>query len=151
MIRVTFDRDYIDNLHDYYHRNECIREQQYLSQEKLLHLAAFCVSKFAGNIDESGESRQNGPQAEAALDVVRQLSLLCGKADQADVTIEPITIVTGHTNGERQSHERQTTAATTPTLVETCIVRLLRLRAATGSIIGAVAGRLNFRWKTPRI
>ena len=31
MIRVKFDHDYIDGLDDYYHRNECIREQQYLS------------------------------------------------------------------------------------------------------------------------
>ena len=45
MIRVTFDRHYMDNLEDYYRRNECIREQQYLSQDKLLHLAAFCCVK----------------------------------------------------------------------------------------------------------
>jgi hypothetical protein len=47
MMRVTFDPYYVDDLQDYYRRNECIREQQYLSPEKLLHLAAFCVSKAA--------------------------------------------------------------------------------------------------------
>ncbi|MEX2308998.1 MAG: hypothetical protein WD738_15460 [Pirellulales bacterium] len=151
MIRVTFDGDYIGNLQDYYHRNECIREQQYLSQEKLLHLAAFCVSKVANHIEESGESPRNGQNAEAALDAVRQLSLLCEKADQADARIEPVTIVNGQTNGERHNDERHTTTSATPTLAEKCIVRLLRLRAAAGSAMGAVAGRRNIRGKTPRI
>ena len=69
MIRVKFDHDYIDGLDDYYHRNECIREQQYLSPEKLLHLAAFYVSKAATGVNENSESRRNGPNAEAALNV----------------------------------------------------------------------------------
>ena len=38
--------DYIDNLEDYYQRNECIREQQYLSHDKLLHLAAFWCQRL---------------------------------------------------------------------------------------------------------
>ena len=80
MIRVTFDRHYMDNLEDYYQRNECIREQQYLSHDKLLHLAAFCVSKAAIAADERGDTRWNEPNAEAALDAIRQLSLLCEKA-----------------------------------------------------------------------
>jgi uncharacterized membrane protein YeaQ/YmgE (transglycosylase-associated protein family) len=78
MIRVTFDRHYMDNLEDYYRRNECIREQQYLSQDKLLHLAAFCLSKVADATDERRQSRP-GERAEAAADVIRQLSLLCGR------------------------------------------------------------------------
>ena len=51
MIRVKFDRDFIDDLQDYYHRNESIREQQYLSPDKLLHLAAFCISKVATELN----------------------------------------------------------------------------------------------------
>jgi hypothetical protein len=109
MIRVTFDRDYIDNLEDYYRRNECIREQQYLSQEKLLHLAAFCMSKVAIAVDESGDARRNDQKAEAALDAVRQLSLLCEAGDQVEARTEPITIVNGQSNGAGQNQERRTT------------------------------------------
>ena len=106
MIRVTFDHDYIDNLEDYYQRNECIREQQYLSHDKLLHLAAFCVSKVAIAADERGDTRWNEPKAEAALDAIRQLSLLCEKAVHGKGQIEPATIVNGQANSERQNQER---------------------------------------------
>jgi uncharacterized membrane protein YeaQ/YmgE (transglycosylase-associated protein family) len=85
LIRVTFDRHYMDNLQDYYRRNECIREQQYLSQDKLLHLAAFCVSKVA--TDDRGHARKDQQTAEAAVDVIRKISLLCGKESQSE---EPI-------------------------------------------------------------
>jgi uncharacterized membrane protein YeaQ/YmgE (transglycosylase-associated protein family) len=106
MIRVTFDRHYMDNLDDYYQRNECIREQQYLSHDKLLHLAAFCVLKAVIAADERGDTRWNEPKAEAALDAIRQLSLLCEKAVHGKAQIEPVTIVNGQANGERQNQER---------------------------------------------
>lgn len=95
MIRVTFDRDYIDDLQDYHHRNECIREQQYLSPEKPLHLAAFCVSTAANIVSDSAESRRNGPEAEAALDAVRQLAPLCEAAGLGDARLETVTVVNG--------------------------------------------------------
>jgi uncharacterized membrane protein YeaQ/YmgE (transglycosylase-associated protein family) len=98
MIRVTFDRHYMDNLEDYYRRNECIQEQQYLSQDKLLHLAAFCVSKVAIAPDDRGHSRKGERKPEAAVDVVRQLSLLCGRQDQAEEPIRSL-IVNGKRNG----------------------------------------------------
>lgn len=87
MVRVTFDRHYMDNLQDYYRRNECIREQQYLSQDRLLHLAAFCMSKVAVAADDRGDARRDEQKVEAAVDVIRQLSSLCEKEDQAE---EPI-------------------------------------------------------------
>ena len=151
MIRVMFDGDYVGNLQDYYRRNECIREQQYLSEDKLLHLAAFCLSKVAIDAHEGGKTRRSESKSQAALDAIRQLSMLCEKADQADARIEPTTSVNGRTNAEKHDGERQTTTAATPELAEKRTVRLRRLRAATGSIIGAVVARLNIRWKTPRI
>ena len=150
MIRVTFDRDYVDNLEDYYRRNECIREQQYLSQEKLLHLAAFCISKVAGNVNKDGEAHRNGPMAEAALDAIRQLSLLCQEADQAGARIEPVTIVNGQTEVERQKHEQHTTPSATLTFIENGRCRLVHSRTAKGSIMRAVAGWFNLQRQTPR-
>lgn len=151
MIRVTFDRDYIDNLQDYYHRNQCIREQQYLSPEKLLHLATFCVSKAADIVNDTAESRPNGPRAEAALDAVRQLSLLCENADQADGRREPVTVVNGQTNGERETQERHRTTAVAPTLAEKYTGHLRQLRVAVGSTMRGLVGRFNICGKTPRI
>jgi uncharacterized membrane protein YeaQ/YmgE (transglycosylase-associated protein family) len=103
-IRVNFDRYYMDNLEDYFQRNECIREQQYLSQDKLLHLAAFCVSKVSIATDDSGGVRQDEKKAGTALDVIRQLSLLCGKAAQAEKPVEAVIIIDGQTKGEGQNN-----------------------------------------------
>jgi len=128
MLRVTFDSDYIGGLQDYYRRNECIREQQYLSHDKLLHLAAFCVSKVANNIDEGMERLPNGPKAEAALDAIRQLSLLCEKTVHARK--EHIIVVNGQTNVETRNHARHKTTSATPSLAEKCLAGLLRLWAA---------------------
>jgi hypothetical protein len=139
MIRVTFDHDYIDNLQDYYHRNECIREQQYLSQEKLLHLAAFCVSKAAIESNDCGKPDPGAPKAEAALDAVRQLLSLFEKGSYAGMRSKCV-IVNGHANGERQDAERQATAAEAATTVEKTITRLRHLRAAARSAWHAVAG-----------
>ena len=126
MIRVTFDHDYIDNLEDYYQRNECIREQQYLSHDKLLQLAAFCVSKVAIAADERGDARWNEPKAEAALDAIRQLSLLCEKAVHGKAQIEPVTIVNGQANSERQNQERCATPSVPTTWFERYCLPLLR-------------------------
>ncbi len=101
--RVAFDRFYMDNLEDYYQRNECIREQQYLSQDKLLHLAAFCVSKVTIATDDRGDARQDENNAGAALDAIRQLSLLCGKAAQVEKPVEAVMIVDGQTKGEGEN------------------------------------------------
>jgi hypothetical protein len=151
MIRVTFDHDYIDNLQDYYHRNECIREQQYLSPEKLLHLAAFCVSKAANIVDDGAESRRNGPDAEAGLDAVRQLSLLCDNADHAVGRLEPVTRVNGQTNAEREMQERHRMTAVPPTAAEKRTGYSPTLRVALSSTIRHLVGRLNICWKTPRV
>jgi uncharacterized membrane protein YeaQ/YmgE (transglycosylase-associated protein family) len=115
-IRVTFDRNYMDNLEDYYQRNECIREQQYVSQDKLLHLAAFCVSKVAIATDESGDARKDEKKAGAALDAIRQLSLLCGKAAQAEKSVEAVIIIDGQTNGEDQNEGSGTRLPVSATL-----------------------------------
>jgi Transglycosylase associated protein len=102
-IRIMFDRSYVDNLEDYYQRNECIREQQYLSQDKLLHLAAFCLSKVTIATDHNGDARQDEKKAGAALDAIWQLSLLCGKADQAEKSVEAVIIIDGQTKGDGQN------------------------------------------------
>jgi len=94
-MRVTFDPYYIDDLQDYYRRNECVREQQYLSREKLLHLAAFCVSKATIQVAGQTEQHVDGSNREIALDVVRQLSVLCENVGQVQVQLEPVTVVTG--------------------------------------------------------
>ena len=106
MIRVTFDHDYIGNLEDYFQRNECIREQQYLAQDKLLHLAAFCLSKVAVTTEERGDERSNESNAEAVLDAIRQLSVLCQKAVHREAQIEPVTIVNGQTNDGQHQESR---------------------------------------------
>lgn len=134
MIRVTFDRDYIGNLQEFYHRNECIREQQYLSQEKLLHLAAFCLSLVSIEVSKGGEAHRDGPKAEAALDAIRQLSLLCDSTDQTIAGIEPTTVVSGHTDGEKQDLEQHTSTSASPTLDEKSTLH--RLWAAVGSTMG---------------
>jgi hypothetical protein len=151
MIRVTFDRDYVDNLEDYFRRNECIREQQYLSQEKLLHLAAFCISKVVNAVDKSRDSRRNDQMAEAAFDAVRQLALLCETADQAAARFEPANIVNGQTNNERRNQEQKITASGSPALVERSMVGSSWSWAAAGSVMYAVAERLGIRPNTPRI
>jgi hypothetical protein len=150
MIRVTFDRDYIGNLDDYYRRNECIREQQYLSPEKLLHLAAFCISKVAITVSEDGEPRRNGPQAEAALDAVGELALLCERANQADASITPITVVIGQSSIERERHQSHAMSSATPTFVEHGWCSVQAVWAAAGSVVCGVAGWLKFQEKTPR-
>jgi hypothetical protein len=151
MIPVMFDRDYIDDLQDYYHCNECIREQQYLSPEKLLHLAAFCVSKAATDVNENSESRRHGPKAEAALDVVRQLELLCENAVWGSAQLETVTVVTGQTNGDRETRERHRTTAVPPTMTESCDGDLGKLREAVNSTLRDLVRRLNICWKTPRV
>lgn len=90
---MTYDGDYISRLRDFYHRNKCIREQQYLSQERLLHLAACRLSKVAVDSSKGGEAHRNGPKAEAALDAIRQLSLLCETADQTNTGIERPSVI----------------------------------------------------------
>ena len=141
---MTFDRDYVDNLEDYYRRNECIREQQYLSQEKLLHLAAFCLSKVAGNVNKAGIRTQMDHMAEAALDAIRQLSLLCQEADQAASNLNPSRLSTVKPTVERQKHEQHTTPSATLTFIENGRCRLVHSRwAAKGSIMCAVAGWFN--------
>jgi hypothetical protein len=147
MIRVTFDPDYVDNLEDYYRRNECIREQQYLSQEKLLHLAAFCISKVVDVVHERSDSRNDQP-AEAAFDAVRQLALLCKTANQAATRFEPVAIVNGQTNEERQDQDRKTTTSGSPTLAERSMVGSPSWWAAAGSVMYAVAKCLSIRKKT---
>ena len=142
-----FDSDYIESLEDYYRRNECIREQQYLSQEKLLHLAAFCMSKAANTIDASGQSRRNGPKADAALDAVRQLSLLCEKPEREESRREPNIVVSGQSNAELQTGAKHTTTSATPT-AEKLNVSLLRLWKAVRTIMSAVTGWLKIRSKS---
>ena len=123
MIRVTFDHDYIGNLEDYFQRNECIREQQYLSQDKLLHLAAFCVSKVAVVADKSGDEQSSEQKAEATLDAIRQLSVLCQNAVHGNAQIEHVTIVNGRTN-EGQNHQCCTSPSLATTWFERCILTL---------------------------
>jgi hypothetical protein len=150
MIRLTFDRDYTEDLQDYHHRNECIREQQYLSPEKLLHLAAFCVSKAATELNGCEEPQPAAPNAEAALDAVRQLLPLFEEGVHADLRSEHF-IVNGHTNGEKQDHVRRSTTAEAAMFAEESFFGLRRLRAATGSTIRGLVERLNIGGKTPRI
>ncbi len=99
MIRVTFDPYYVDDLQDYYSRNECIREQQYLSPEKLLHLAAFCISRVATNSNINGQPRRHGPRGGAALDAVGQFSLLIDDANPFGACPEPVMIISGQRKG----------------------------------------------------
>jgi hypothetical protein len=102
MFRVTYDRHYMDDLEDYYRRNECIREQQYLSQDKLLHLAGFCLAKVANATDDRRHSRP-GERAKAAADIIRQLSLLCGREDHAE---EPIrSLIPSTANGSVKAEQ----------------------------------------------
>jgi hypothetical protein len=135
MMRVTFDPYYVDDLQDYYRRNECIREQQYLSPEKLLHLAAFCVSKAAKDGDAETEQHGIGPDREVALDVVRQLSVLCDDADLEHAQREPVTVVKGETLKERQNNAAQSTTAIVPKVG----VRDLRLRRMGSALFYPVA------------
>ena len=151
MMRVMFDSEYIDDLADYYCRNECIREQQYLSQEKLLHLAAFCLSKVASNINKSGDTELNNAKAEAALDAIRKISVLCDQASPAARSMAAATIVLGHTSGGRQNEELNPTTSSAPTSVRKWRPSLARLSAAAASMMCAVRGRLNNRSKTNRL
>jgi hypothetical protein len=125
MMRVTFDPFYIDDLKDYYRRNECIREQQYLSPQKLLHLAAFCVSTAAENVGVLKESLDNGANREAALEVVRELSALCDNADLIAAQRAPVTIINGCNVQEAQNDPAHSTTDTPPE-VRVCYLRLLR-------------------------
>jgi hypothetical protein len=127
MIRVTFDPYYIDDLQDYYRRNDCIREQQYLSQEKLLHLAAFCISKIAIDADDKGKQQRNESKEEAALDVVRQLSELCDNANPADACLKPVIVVIGHADNEAATRERSTSTLATQTFAAKVVMRLRRM------------------------
>ncbi len=135
MMRVKFDPYYIDDLQDYYRRNECIREQQYLSPEKLLHLAAFCVSKATTDGDAETEQHGIGPNREVALDVVRQLSVLCDTADLEHAQQEPVTIVNGETLLERQNKAAQSMTAIPPKVG----ARDLRLRRIGSALYCPVA------------
>jgi hypothetical protein len=149
MISVTFDPYYIDDLQDYYGRNECIREQQYLSTEKLLHLAAFCVSKAIKDVGDETEQHGNGRNREVALDVVRQLSVLCENAGQVQVQLEPVIIVKGQTNQERHNDERHAMAmASKP--VEKPRFDSMRLQSMASSVIDRSIVWLKFASKTPR-
>ena len=149
MIRVTFDPFYIDDLQDYYFRNECIREQQYLSQEKLLHLAAFCVSKAAKAVDNDAEQAQSGSRGEAALDAVRQLLQHCDHANPSDAGLKPVIVVHGFSNSEMAARERNSTASTTLTFVERSNLRLRRLLGVAVSPVRRLTRRSGANRKTP--
>jgi hypothetical protein len=142
MIRVTFDPYYVDDLQDYYRRNECIREQQYLSTEKLLHLAAFCVTRAAEDIDDGKEQHGNGPNREVAVDVVRQLSALCENAGLAQVQLEPVTTVIGRTHQEIRDEEVRATAMASKVVARDTI-GLMRLQSFVSSAINCSFGWLN--------
>ena len=84
--------------------------------------------------------RGNDQQAEATFDAVRQLTgMLCKTADQAAAKFEPVAIVNGQTNDERQDHDRKTTTSGSPALVERSMVGSPSWWAAAGSVIYAVA------------
>jgi hypothetical protein len=149
MRRVTFDPYYIDDLQDYYRRNECIREQQYLSPEKLLHLAAFCVAKAAKDVADETEPHMKGPDREVALDVVRQLSLLCENADQVQEKLEPAMIIKGETSQERHNDEQREAAVASPLVAKRRIGSVL-LRSMVGSVVDRMFGCFSVASKTPR-
>jgi hypothetical protein len=149
MRRVTFDPYYIDDLEDYYRRNECIREQQYLSPEKLLHLAAFCVSKAAKSVVDETEPHIKGPDREVALDVVRQLSLLCENANQVQAQLKPAMIIKGETSQERHNDEQRAAAVASPLVAKRKIGWVL-LRSMLGSVVDRLFGCFNVASKTPR-
>ena len=149
MIRVMFDPYYIDDLQDYYRRNECIREQQYLSTAKLLHLAAFCVSKAAKDVPGQTEQHGKEPNRELALDVIRQLSALCEISGQVQVQLAPVVIVEGQTNQERHNHERQAMAMASKSADKPRIDRKWA-QSVANSVINRPIGWLKFALKTPR-
>jgi hypothetical protein len=121
-----------------------------LSQEKLLHLAAFCISKVVNVVHENGDSRRNGQKADAALDAVRRLAVLCETVNPTSARREPITIVNGLSDDERQNQERLAMTSGSPMLVDQSTVRSPWWWAVTGSVVYAVAERLGIRRKTPR-
>jgi hypothetical protein len=97
-----------------------------LLPEKLLHLAAFCVSMAT---KDAGTNHGIGPNREVALDVVRQLSVLCDDADLEHAQQELVTIVNGETLMERQNNAAQSTTAIAPK-VEIRDPRLQRIGSA---------------------
>jgi hypothetical protein len=142
MLRVTFDPYYIDDLQDYYRRNECIREQQYLSPQKLLHLAAFCVSTAAENIGDRKESCNNDANREAALEVVRELSALCDNAHLIAAQRAPVTIINGCSFQEAQNDSVHSTIANPPEVR----VRYLRLLRVIDSVFYRQVAWLKWVW-----
>ena len=92
---MKFDRYYIDDLQDYYRCNECIREQRYLSPAKLLHLAAFCMSKVATEMDRCDEPQAAAPQAEVARGGIWPLLPVPAERFHADLRGEHV-IVSSH-------------------------------------------------------
>jgi hypothetical protein len=130
MTRVTVDSYYIDDLQDYYVRNECIREQQYLSQEKLLHLAAFCISKASVELNEC-EAPQSATASEAALDVVRQLLSVINEGFYSGTASKRI-VVSDRSSSNAHKCAPRATKVQVATIVEKSIARLRRFRAAVG-------------------
>ena len=139
MMQATFDRDYSEDLQDIYRRNECIREQHYLSPAKLLHLAAFCVSNVATEIDRCEEPHPTAPPAEAAFDAARQLMPLHEEGIHADVRSERV-IVNGCTDGDRHDVQPRMTTGEAGATIERSIGRVRRLKAAAGLSWCVVAG-----------
>jgi hypothetical protein len=139
LIRVKFDRCYIDDLQDYYRCNECIREPRDLSPATLVHPAAFCISKVATEIDSCEEPHAAAPQAEAAHGAIRQLLPLPAEGVHADLRSERV-IVNGRTDGERSDAQPRMTTAEAGAIVARSIGRLRRLRATAGSVWRALAG-----------
>jgi hypothetical protein len=143
MIRITVDPYYIDDLQDYYARNECIREQQYLSQEKLLHLAAFCISKASAELNESEAPQPGATMSEAALDVVRQLLPLIKEGFYSG-TASKHFVVSRSSSSDAHKFAPRATKAQVATIVEKSIARLRRLRAAVG-----LAGQASAEGNSP--
>ena len=151
MIPVTFDRDYIDDLQDYYHRNECIREQQYLSPEKPLHLAAFCVSKAATDVNENqnrGDTDQRQKlRSTSFANYSRSVKRQFGRAGELETVI---VVTVKQTAIEKHENDTETTAVP-PTMTESCDGDFGKLRAAVNSTLRDLVRRLNICWKTPRV
>ena len=75
-IRVKADPEFFNYLNESLYKESRLPELQDISNDRLLHLAAFCISQVAIMQNEGGESFRSEPRASAAIDAVRQLSAM---------------------------------------------------------------------------
>jgi hypothetical protein len=94
-IRVQVDLEFFNYMGEFLYEESYLPELRDVSNDRLLHLAAFCVSQVAIIQNEGGKSFCSEPRSLAAIDAVRQLSTIYEKMFNGSARTDAVIEIEG--------------------------------------------------------